>query len=136
VRSPGLNSNGFRSTNWSVLVEHVRDNELGSLARNIRSRGCYFALVKIGDKFGLIDHSGKFVVNPQFDDAGIFSEELAPTKLGVKWRYVDKSGRYAINPQFDEVGPFSDELAPAKISKQWVISIRQGSMPCHRPSIR
>ncbi len=42
------------------------------------------APVKIGDKWGYIDQTGKMVVQPQFDLANPFAEELAAVQVG--WR--------------------------------------------------
>jgi hypothetical protein len=50
------------------------------------------AAVDVGGKWGYIDRTGKYVVNPQFDSADPFSEGLATVKLGSKWGYVDESG--------------------------------------------
>ena len=60
--------------------------------------------MKIGDKWGYIDKSGKIVIEPQFDDASSFSEGLAAVCLGDycplrgKWGYIDKSGEYVWEP--------------------------------------
>ena len=46
--------------------------------------------------------TGKFAINPQFDDAAEFSDGLAPVKQGKHWGFIDPTGKFAINPQFDE----------------------------------
>ena len=51
--------------------------------------------VKVGDKWGYIDSSGKLVINPQFDEARGFSEGLARINQGGKWGYIDTSGKIA-----------------------------------------
>lgn len=38
--------------------------------------------VKAGNKWGYIDGSGKMLINPQFENAGDFSDGLAPVKTG------------------------------------------------------
>ena len=43
------------------------------------------AVVKLGNKFGYIDKSGKVKVNPQFDSAGDFSDGLALVALGRRY---------------------------------------------------
>ena len=87
---------------------------LGFIACNSSDKGKKnnpnpIAAVKFGDKWGYIDKSGKFIINPQFDDACDFSESgLAGVQLGDKWGYIDKTGKFIINPQFDYAYPFSE----------------------------
>ena len=56
-----------------------------------------------------------FVINPQFDLAGSFSEGLAPVRIGDFWTgkhgFIDKTGSVVINPQFAFAFSFSDGLA-------------------------
>ena len=67
-------------------------------------------------KWGFIDKTGKFVINPQFDYAREFhgrtrSVRVEDHRTG-KCGYIDKTGKYVINPQFDLAGEFMDGLAP------------------------
>ncbi len=51
------------------------------------------ALVKDSlGKYGYIDRSGKFVIQPRFDNAGSFKDGIANVKLGDKIFYIDKNG--------------------------------------------
>ena len=63
--------------------------------------------------------TGTVVINPQFDEAGSFSEGLAVVRIGDyemgKYGFIDKTGSVVINPQFDEAGSFSDGLAAVRI---------------------
>lgn len=60
-------------------------------------------------KWGYIDKTGKYVINPQFDVAGAFAENgLACVESGEKRGYIDKTGSYVINPQFDYAGAFAE----------------------------
>lgn len=58
-----------------------------------------------GGRFGFITPDGKYVINPEFDDARGFSEGLAAVKMG-HWGFIDKSGKTVINPQFDDTVRF------------------------------
>lgn len=64
--------------------------------------------------------SGELVVNPQFDDAGPFSEGLALVKVGNEYGYVDEAGKYVINPQFDAAWPYP-RFIPEKIGNAFVL---------------
>jgi len=82
------------------------------------------------NKWGYVDRSGRVVIQPQFEDAGDFSEGLAPVKVyseetiwcprdesgsrsgfTMKWGYIDKTGKLVIPPQFETAEPFSEGLA-------------------------
>lgn len=78
--------------------------------------------VKIGGKWGFIDKSGKLVINPQFDNTGMFSEGLGNVCVGKcgtfgdkpdesKWGFIDAAGKYVVNPAYDFSYPFSEGLA-------------------------
>jgi hypothetical protein len=63
--------------------------------------------VRQGDFTGFINPAGEFVIEPQFYDAGDFSEGLAGVLVrdedaprGVSWGFVDPAGTIAIEPQF------------------------------------
>ena len=67
------------------------------------------AEVKMAKKYGygFIDKNGKVVIEPQFDDAGYFSEGLAGVEKDGKWGFIVKSG--------NDVEPFSEGLASVAI---------------------
>lgn len=65
-------------------------------------------------RYGFIDKSGRFVIEPKYEEAGDFHEGLAWVKLGDKrYEYIDKAGRYVLDP--DErcisVGSFHEGVA-------------------------
>ncbi|MDR0364624.1 MAG: WG repeat-containing protein [Bacteroidales bacterium] len=68
--------------------------------------------VEINGKWGFIDQKGTFVINPQFNLAYLFSNELALTqdKRG-KMGYIDVSGKYKIAPVYKYATNFSEGLA-------------------------
>ena len=71
------------------------------------------SLVLQNGKFGFIDQSCHFVVQPAFAEAGNFSQGLAPVKdcASGKWGFVDLEGHYVIAPRFAKAYPFVDGLA-------------------------
>ena len=67
------------------------------------------AFVRVRGKWGIIDLTGSFIVEPQFEGLLTFSEGLAAAKVGGengKWGYIDTSGKFQINPIFIEASPF------------------------------
>jgi hypothetical protein len=88
--------------------------------------------------YGFVDHSMKAVIEPQFEEVGIFGEGLAPMavlaegqeppkKRDWKWRkrrkltwgFVDKTGKTVIEPAFEDAWPFSDGLASVRVGGKW-----------------
>jgi hypothetical protein len=71
------------------------------------------ALIKIDNKSGFINQSGKtvFFLPPIVDEAGEFADGLAAVEIGKKWGYIDTSGKVVIQPVYDQVHQFEDGLA-------------------------
>ena len=68
--------------------------------------------------YGYFNLEGKIVINPQFDFATAFRDDLALVRLSGedgKWGYIDKKGKLVINATYKDATVFQDGLA-------WVIS--------------
>lgn len=70
-------------------------------------------------KYGYRDKAGEFVITPQFDYAGEFSEGRAVVGLGkfpaTKWGYINLQGNVVIPAQFDGAHDFSEGMAAVSI---------------------
>jgi hypothetical protein len=93
-----------------VIIQNRKSNNNGFV------EGLSVVAVNDGEilKFGYINKSGKFIINPQFDNAGNFIEGLAAVKVNGKWGYIDKTGEFVINPTFDLVNDFYEGLAQVR----------------------
>lgn len=70
------------------------------------------ALVELNGKYGFIDKTGKFVIEPQFRDASQFFEGLAIIEtIDFKQGVIDKSGKIVFGPVDAGINPFKDGLA-------------------------
>ena len=78
-----------------------------------------FAVVAIESKvkgetvlrYGAIDVTGKYIINPTYEAMGSYSSELFPVREKDKWGYIDKTGKYVINPKYTSANSFSESLA-------------------------
>ena len=62
-------------------------------------------------KYGFINTSGQYVVEPIFHTVYDFEKGLAAVQLEEegKWGYLDRNGCVVVEPQYDEVGNFSSD---------------------------
>jgi hypothetical protein len=67
--------------------------------------------VKLNEKWGYVDNSGKILINPQFDEAFLFADGLALVKTAGKYGYIDKDGNVIINPMYMEAMSFRNGKA-------------------------
>lgn len=69
--------------------------------------------------WGFVDKSGSQVINPQFKNAGDFSDnKCAVQNKDGKWGYIDDSGKIIINYQFDSAYEFSEGKAIVYLDKK------------------
>jgi hypothetical protein len=78
-----------------------------------------WAAVKKDGKWGFVDTSGTFKIEPRFDDALSFGGHLAAVKRGELWGYVALTGKIAIEPQFSLAKSFLGGDAPVLIDGAW-----------------
>ena len=83
------------------------------------TKDIHYYIPKQNGKWGYIDMTGTFIISPQFDAAGSFSEGLAPVKRDGKWGFIDKNGNFIIKPQYDDASCFIENLAYVKIDGKY-----------------
>ena len=94
----------------SYLVIAPKFDEAGYFQKGL-------AKVKIGDKYGYIDKTGKVVVPFKSEEAD--SIKLKPVRVGYEYGYIDQTGNTVIPPQFSEVRDFNEGLASVSIDYKW-----------------
>ena len=77
-------------------------------------------------RWGYINPAGKFVLEPQYEDALPFSDFLAPVKVDGKWGYINGEGKFIIEPRFEDAYLFSDQAAAVKEGGKWGFISRSG----------
>ncbi len=80
------------------------------------------AAVKVNGKYGFIDMTGKFVIEPQFDappshaEVMIFHEGVAPAFRDGFWGFINESGAWAVRPEFVRVKNFHEGAAAVQVA--------------------
>lgn len=83
----------------------------------------------LGPKWGFIDHSGKFVIKPQYRRVLGFSEGLAAADLSARWGYIDNTGTFKIERSYEEVRSFSKGYAAVRPAQgKWGMIDKTGNM--------
>ena len=72
-----------------------------------------------GWKTGFIDKTGKYVIEPLFNSACDFIDNLALVQYGEKYGFINKSGAFIIEPKFNDAYVFSEGLASVKKGDKW-----------------
>jgi len=55
------------------------------------------AAVRLAGRWGFVDKTGKFIINPQFDEAASFTNDVARVRTGGRYGYVDPSGKFVFS---------------------------------------
>ena len=92
------------------------------------------ARVRLDNKEGYIDNSGKIAIDPKYDYVDDFEDGLACVYLGGKHGLIDTNGRFVIEPTFDEHLNFSEGLAYVKVEVEHkVIPVSESKPPVSSP---
>lgn len=62
-------------------------------------------------RWGYIDRTGAWVIEPRFEEARLFATGLAAVRVDGLFGYVAKNGRMAISPRYVAAGPFERGIA-------------------------
>ncbi len=80
--------------------------------------------MKKGDKWTVIDRTGKEVIPAKFDWIGVFSNGLAPFSINKKHGVVDSTGNELIPPTYDNLELSGSKFVIAIQNKKWgVVSV-------------
>ena len=77
-------------------------------------------------RYGYVNSTGKFVLEPQYEDALPFADFLAPVKQDGKWGFINGEGKFIIEPRFEDAFLFSDQSAAVKAGGKWGFINRSG----------
>ena len=85
--------------------------------------------VKVNEKYGFVDTTGKIVVEPQFDFIFDFCNGFAKVEIDNKRGFVNKYGQIVVEPQFTGyVGDFYEGLASVQVDGKYGFIDTTGKM--------
>ncbi|MFK7973102.1 MAG: WG repeat-containing protein [Bacteroidia bacterium] len=70
-----------------------------------------------GGMWGYIDTTGRFIINPTYNETRGFNEGYAPVRIHSRWGYITPSNQYLFKPQFSFASSFSHGLARVRIAR-------------------
>jgi hypothetical protein len=76
--------------------------------------------------YGFVNAGGNWVINPQFEEVGDFSENIASFRNSAQWGLVSSSGIQISDPQWDEIRPFTNGLALARAGNSFFLLNKEG----------
>lgn len=83
---------------------------------------------QINDLYGYIDTLGNWVIEPQYDDASLFSEGFAAVCKNDTCFYINKEGKKVSDFYYEEVENYKNGVAIVKKDKQFYIVNRSGQL--------
>jgi hypothetical protein len=86
--------------------------------------------------FGFVDKSGKYAIDPKFDDAFCFSEGTAAVRIGDaemgQWGFIDSTGKFVLDRQWGSAYVFKDGMASVAtaggLTRKWGAIDRTGQI--------
>jgi hypothetical protein len=98
---------GFRDLDGNIVIKPIYDNA------EMFSEG--LSTVQIGNKYGLIDETGRYVLSfRDMEYLGSVHNGLASFRANDKYGFIDTTGQEKIKPQFDWVDEFAEGLCVAR----------------------
>lgn len=80
----------------------------------------------ISNKFYFINKSGQKINNDEYDEVGVFSENIAPVRKGNTTSYIDTTGKLAFSNTFDIGTSFFKGVAMVKKGTEYYLINKKG----------
>ncbi len=110
-------------SNDGSLNFNINCSSLNSISENLFT-------FQIGEKFGVVDISGKIIVPCKYDQIFKYNFNLARVQSGGRWTgkygYIDIDGNEVINCKYEDADEFCDDLARVKINDKWGFIDKKG----------
>ena len=91
-----------------AAVDEVRS---GYARSPVEDRGAWYAFVRRGDRWGVLDERGRERLPVDYEEVGNAYDDLFAVKRNALWSIVDRRGRTLIGPRTEELHPFNRRVA-------------------------
>ncbi|MEP1139417.1 MAG: WG repeat-containing protein, partial [Balneola sp.] len=83
--------------------------------------------ILLDGEWGYIDKNGSVKIEPQFQNADVFSDGLARVRYRWSWKYINENGDFEIEGDFQSIENFNDGLAAVRIDDRWGYINKKGN---------
>jgi hypothetical protein len=82
-----------------------------------------------GKPYGYINETGQYVIQPAFESAGPFYQNLAVVKTGKKYGVINSKGEYVVSPVYDDAIDYAPEgKITVKSGNNWGVIDGEGKI--------
>ena len=85
-------------------------------------------LIKLFDKYNLVNKGGELIYNQWFDDANVFANGFVSVKLNKKWGFINKNGELISKQWFDTIFEFKNGFIRVKVKDKWNLMGENGRL--------
>jgi len=112
--------------------EQDKADKLLPVASSDAANASYPFFVSVDDKWGVVNRSGQYLVNPVFDAVLPYSENIAAVQRNGTWLFVDRKMQPVFTNTYDAVDFFSEGLAAVCCGERWGFIDNKGIkvIPC------
>lgn len=82
-----------------------------------------YAAAKQDGEWGFVNTDNQWIIEPQYEDANSFGENLGAVSIDGKWGFVSHINKIAIEPQFEGVKHLNSGVAPVKREGLWYVLV-------------
>ncbi len=107
------------NTNVQALDTTVLASLKTSFTTVFRDKNTGWFMVEKNNKWGYADATGELVVEPRYERACGFHENLAAVQRNGRWGYINMRGEEVIAPTYENAAYFKNGLAIAEYAGKW-----------------
>jgi len=123
--------NGEKTTKTTFIDKKSNEAMDEKFDFNSRSESLFkngIACIAQNRKWGFINKTGEFIIDPIYEVARNFNEGLAPVKTNGKWGFINTEGKFVIEPSFESAFPFREGFAAVQIDGKWGFIDKKGKV--------